>query len=79
MDLGGTLGHAPTGGFSLTSDYPDGFSLVGVATNPQQPVAGDLAKLTRALIDAECTGARQMRELTHKEHDVSFGMSPLTH
>jgi rubrerythrin len=47
------------------------------AGNPQHPVASDLAGLARELIDEEHTSARLMRELAHKERNVSSGLHSL--
>jgi rubrerythrin len=44
---------------------------------PQEPVTTDLVETAHALIQEERTGARYLRDLAHREKDVSWGLPSL--
>jgi rubrerythrin len=53
---------------------PDALPVPG---SPQQPVEKSLVDTARALIEEERTGAKYLRDLAHREKDVSEGLQSL--
>jgi hypothetical protein len=52
-------------------------SALPVSSVPQQPVARDLAAITRGLVQEEHSGARMMRDLAQREKGIDAGLHSL--
>jgi hypothetical protein len=58
-------------------DWTHSPSALPVTSVPQQPVARDLAAITRRLVEEEHTGARMMRDLAQREKKTNGGLYSL--